>query len=48
MSICATGALSRSFGRLGTSVSLGAYTFSQKGQQDQTSAQATLGARYQF
>ena len=48
MSIGATGALSRSFGRLGTSVSLGAYTFSQKGQQDQTSAQATLGARYQF
>lgn len=48
LSVGATGALSRSFGRLGTSVSLGAYTFSQKGQQDQTSAQATLGARYQF
>ncbi len=48
LSVGATGALSRSFGRLGTSVSVGAYTFSQKGQQDQTSAQATLGARYQF
>lgn len=47
-SVGATGSLSRSFGRLGTSVSLGAYTFSQKGQEDQTSAQATLGARYQF
>jgi hypothetical protein len=47
-SVGATGSLSRSFGRLGTTVSLGAYTFSQKGQEDQTSAQATLGARYQF
>jgi len=27
---------------------VGAYTFSQKGQEDQTSAQASLGARYQF
>jgi hypothetical protein len=47
-SLGATGSVSRSFGRLGTTVSLGAYTFSQKGQEDQTSAQASLGARYQF
>ena len=48
LSVGATGSLSQSFGRLGTSVSVGAYTFSQDGQQDQTQAQATLGARYQF
>jgi len=48
LSIGATGSLSQSFGRLGTSLSVGAYTFSQDGQQDQTQAQATLGARYQF
>ena len=44
----ATGSVYRNFGRLSTSVSLGAYSFSQKGQDDQTQAQATLGARYQF
>lgn len=48
LSIGATGSLSQSFGRLGTTVSIGAYTFSQDGQQDQTQAQATVGARYQF
>ncbi|QDZ07719.1 hypothetical protein FPZ24_09635 [Sphingomonas panacisoli] len=48
LSIGATGSLSQSFGRLGTSLSIGAYTFSQDGQQDQTQAQATVGARYQF
>lgn len=48
LSIGATGSISQSFGRLGTSLSLGAYTFSQDGQQDQTQAQATVGARYQF
>ncbi|MEO5493689.1 MAG: hypothetical protein ABIR08_06645 [Sphingomonas sp.] len=48
LSIGATGSVSQSFGRLGTSLSVGAYTFSQDGQQDQTQAQATLGARYQF
>jgi hypothetical protein len=48
LSIGATGSVSQSFGRLGTSISVGAYTFSQDGQQDQTQAQATLGARYQF
>jgi len=47
-SVGTTGTVSRSFGRLGTTFSLGAYTFSQKGQEDQTSAQALLGARYQF
>jgi hypothetical protein len=48
LSIGATGSVSQSFGRLGTSLSVGAYTFSQDGQQDQTQAQAMLGARYQF
>lgn len=48
LSVGATGSLSRNFGRLGTSVSLGAYTFSQEGQEDQTQAQALVGARYQF
>lgn len=48
LSLGGTGSLSRSFGRLGTSASVGVYTFSQDGQQDQTQAQATLGARYHF
>ncbi|MDB5678008.1 hypothetical protein [Sphingomonas bacterium] len=48
LSLGATGSLSRSFGRLGTSASVGVYTFNQDGQQDQTQAQATLGARYHF
>jgi hypothetical protein len=48
LSLGATGSLSRSFGRLGTTASVGVYTFSQEGQNDQTQAQATVGARYQF
>ncbi|MBS0479685.1 MAG: hypothetical protein JSR79_10350 [Proteobacteria bacterium] len=48
LSVGATGSISQSFGRLGTTLSVGAYTFSQDGQQDQTQAQATVGARYQF
>ncbi|THD36944.1 MAG: hypothetical protein E7773_05200 [Sphingomonas sp.] len=48
LSLGGTGSLSRSFGRLGTTASVGVYTFSQDGQNDQTQAQATLGARYQF
>lgn len=47
-SVGATGSLSRSFGRLGTTASLGIYNLSAKGQDDETSAQALLGARYQF
>ena len=48
LSLGGTGSVSRSFGRLGTTASIGVYTFSQEGQQDQTQAQATVGARYQF
>jgi len=48
LSIGATSAITQSFGRIGTSLSVGAYTFRQDGQQDQTQAQATVGARYQF
>ena len=48
LSLGGTGSLSRSFGRLGTTASVGVYTFNQDGQQDQTQAQATLGARYHF
>lgn len=47
-SLGATGSLSRSFGRLGTTASVGIYNISAKGQDDETSAQAQLGARYQF
>jgi hypothetical protein len=48
LSLGATGSVSRSFGRLSTTASVGAYTFSQDGVNDQTTAQALLGARYQF
>ncbi|MES2096303.1 MAG: hypothetical protein V4459_06055 [Pseudomonadota bacterium] len=48
LSLGATGSVSRSFGRLSTTASVGAYTFSQQGVNDQTTAQALLGARYQF
>lgn len=48
LSLGATSSLSRSFGRIGTTASVGVYTFSQDGQDDQTQAQATVGARYQF
>lgn len=44
----ATGTVYRNFGRLSTSASVGAYSFSQDGQDDQTQAQATVGARYRF
>ncbi len=47
-SVGATGSVYRNFGRLSTNVSIGAYTFSQKGQDDQTTAQAQVGARYRF
>lgn len=47
-SVGATGTLTRGFGRLSTSASLGIYNFSSQGQDDQTSLQAQLGARYQF
>ena len=43
-----TGSLSRSFGRLSASASLGAYVFKQDGQDDQANGQASVGARYQF
>ena len=35
-------------GIVGAMLSVGAYTFSQDGAQDQTQTQATVGARYQF
>ena len=47
-SLGATGSVSRSFGRLSTTASVGAYTFSHAGVNDQTTGQALLGARYHF
>jgi hypothetical protein len=47
-SVGATGSLTRGFGRLSTSASVGIYNFSSQGQDDQTSLQAQLGARYHF
>lgn len=44
----ATGLYYRNFGRIGTSASLGVYTFSQDGADDQVSAQAQVGMQYQF
>lgn len=44
----ATGAYTRSFGRLGTSAQLGVYTFDQPHVDEQWNAEALLGARYQF
>lgn len=44
----ATGSLSHSFGRLSATGSLGVYGFSAEGQDDQATAQASLGARYHF
>ncbi|MGY4397828.1 hypothetical protein ACVWZA_003025 [Sphingomonas sp. UYAg733] len=44
----ATGLYYRNFGRIGTTVSAGIYSFSQDGADDQYSAQAQLGVRYQF
>ena len=44
----ATGSYSHSFGRLGTIASVGVYTYDQDNFDSQWSAQALLGARYQF
>ena len=44
----ATGAYTRSFGRLGTVAQLGVYTVNRPSYEDQWTAQALLGARYQF
>ena len=44
----ATGAYNRSFGRLGTTAQLGVYYFDQQRFYDQWTAQALVGARYQF
>ncbi|MGH6616131.1 hypothetical protein [Sphingomonas sp.] len=44
----ATGLYYRNFGRIGTTVSAGIYSFSQDGTEDQYSAQAQVGVRYQF
>ncbi|CAN5299167.1 hypothetical protein BH10PSE14_BH10PSE14_16370 [soil metagenome] len=47
-SVGATGLYYLNFGRLGTSASLGVYSFSQEGTSDQVSGQAQVGMRYQF
>ncbi|MFA5965847.1 MAG: hypothetical protein WC804_17670 [Sphingomonas sp.] len=47
-SVGATGLYYLNFGRLGTSASLGIYSFSQEGTSDQVSGQAQVGMRYQF
>jgi hypothetical protein len=47
-SVGATGQYYLNFGRLGTSASVGVYSFSQQGASDQVSGQAQLGMRYQF
>ena len=47
-SVGATGLYYLNFGRLGTSASLGVYSFSQDGLSDQVSGQAQVGMRYQF
>lgn len=44
----ATGTYSYSFGRLGTSASLGVYGYDQDGGENNWSAQALLAARYSF
>ncbi len=44
----ATGAYTRSFGRLGATAQLGVYTFDQQHVDEQWTAQALLGARYHF
>lgn len=44
----ATGLYYHNFGRIGTTASLGIYSFSQEGIQDQLSAQGQVGMRYQF
>jgi hypothetical protein len=47
-SVGATGLYYLNFGRLGTSASVGVYSFSQQGASDQVSGQAQVGMRYQF
>ncbi|MES2046394.1 MAG: hypothetical protein V4475_21180 [Pseudomonadota bacterium] len=47
-SVGATGLYYLNFGRLGTSASVGVYSFSQQGASDQVSGTAQLGMRYQF
>ncbi len=44
----ATGQYYHNFGRVGASASAGIYSFSQKGTEDQLSAQGQVGVRYQF
>lgn len=44
----ATGLYYHNFGRISTTASAGIYSFSQKGADDQLSAQGQVGVRYQF
>ena len=44
----ATGLYYHNFGRISTTASAGIYSFSQKGTDDQLSAQGQVGVRYQF
>ena len=44
----ATGLYYHNFGRVATTASAGIYSFSQKGTEDQVSAQGQVGVRYQF
>lgn len=48
LSTGATGTYYRNFGRLGTTASVGIYNFDQEGFENDLSAQALLGMRYQF
>ena len=48
LGVNATGTYSHQFGRLGTTASLGVYSYDQEGFDSQWSAQALLGARYSF
>lgn len=47
-SVGGTGLYYHNFGRLGTNVSAGIYSFSQQGADDQVSAQAQIGLGYHF
>lgn len=47
-SVGGTGEYYHNFGRLSTTLSAGIYNFSQEGLDDQTAAEAQIGARYQF
>ena len=44
----ATGLYYHNFGRISTTASAGIYSFTQKGADDQLSAQGQVGVRYQF